>query len=158
MLKYANNDLYTIVLHFASRNLPYRNFPSATAQLMLATTPMATIIARTLPYLEWESEMNSRLRDLFDDYYHLSLLHRFRRIEVTSRWKLRGELTFNIVASSALRKKLNRKISGTYDSNIKCRRNSDDDNLTIRQSWKLHYVLNILTMKYSTTKIVIVDD
>ncbi|XP_031634259.1 uncharacterized protein LOC116347695 [Contarinia nasturtii] len=138
VLKYAHNDLHTIVLHFASRNLPYRNFPSATAQLMLAIAPMATMIARTLPYLEWGTEMNCRLRDLFDDYYQLSLLHRFRRIEVTSRWKLQGELIFNIVASSALRNKLNRNVSGSYDSNIKCRRSSDDDIFTIRDN--LEYV------------------
>lgn len=139
VLRYAHNDLNTIVLHFASRNLPYRNFPSATAQLMLAIAPMATMIARTLPYLEWETEMNCRLRDLFDDYYQLSLLHRLRRIKVTSKWHLQGDLTFNLVASSVLRNKLNRNVNGSYDSDISCRRSGDDDDIfTIRDN--LEYI------------------
>jgi len=88
VLKNTHNDLHTIVLHFASRNLSYRDYPSATAQLMLTIAPTATMIAKTLPYLEWMTDMNCRLRDLFDDYYQLALLHRFRRIKVTSIWNL----------------------------------------------------------------------
>lgn len=137
VLKNNHQDLQTIVLHFASRNLAYRNFPSATAQLMLAIAPIANMIAKTLPYLEWQTETNCRLRDLFEDYYQLSLLHRFRRIKVTSTWKFQGELTFNIVASSALRNKLNRNVS-KIDSNIRCRTSSDDDLFTIRD--ELEYV------------------
>lgn len=109
VLKYAHSDLHTIVLHFASRNLPYRDFPSAMAQLMLAIAPMATMIAKTLPYLELETEMSCRLRDLFDDYYQLSLLHRFRRIEVTSIWNLQEKSAFNTAASSLLRNKAESK-------------------------------------------------
>lgn len=79
ILEGAHEDLHAIVSQFASRNLHYHNFPSATAQLMLTVAPIATRIALTLPYLESETQMNCRLKDLLYDNFQLSLLHRFKK-------------------------------------------------------------------------------
>lgn len=140
VLKMAHNDIHNIVLHFASRDLAYRNYPSATAQLMLAIAPIATMIAKTLPYLESTTELNCRLRDLFDDYYQLSLLHRFERIKLTTSDNKQNELTFHIMISSILSDKPDWNNIGieSNESNINCQINSDDGLYTIRD--ELEYV------------------
>lgn len=63
-LENAHRDLFPIILHFSSQNLNYRSIPSVISQMMLTIAPVSSVIARSLPYLEQETDMNCRLRDL----------------------------------------------------------------------------------------------
>lgn len=56
MMESAHKDLRTIISEFASPNLHYQKYPSATSQLMLTAAPLVFMIARAWPYLEQETD------------------------------------------------------------------------------------------------------
>lgn len=61
LLETAHKSLNAIVVEFASEELYYRKFPSATSQVLLTIAPIASMIAQHVPYLEWQTDMNCKI-------------------------------------------------------------------------------------------------
>lgn len=115
-LENAHKDPYEIVLHFTSKELNYHLVPSVILQMMLTIAPESSVIARTLPYLETETDMNCRSRDMFIDNFRTLLYDHFKRIEVI------GDDDFihyhKLVARILV--KLNEKVSKPQRDFIRC--------------------------------------
>lgn len=104
----AHRELYQIVLELTSPKLNYRRFPSVISQIMLTITPVSSIIARSIPYLELESDMNCRLKDFFNDNFKSLLFDRLKKIDVIPKENF---LNFHKLASSTLKNDLNKIIA-----------------------------------------------
>lgn len=76
-MEYAQREMHEIIVEFALHKLPYRNFLSATAQLMLIMAPVAVNISHNLPYIKWETDISCKLRDLFDDLFSARFITSF---------------------------------------------------------------------------------
>lgn len=103
-ISFAHYGITSIVAQFSSRYLPYHDFPSATAQLMLTMTPIATMMSKALPHLEFETNTNCKLRDLFDDLFQIALLHRLQKIQTTLTSNPYESEIFNTVTAFTVKK------------------------------------------------------
>lgn len=126
-LESSHRDLYKMVLQLSSQNYGFRNFPSATSQLLLTIGPVATMISQHIPYLEWNTKVNFKLRNLFEDLFQHALLHRFQKIDIVCMRSSQCELHYNDLVSSTLKNKLDTSISKPERDYIRCSKYREGD-------------------------------
>lgn len=144
-LESAHRDLYKMVLQLSSRNYGFRNVPSATSQLLLTIAPVATMISQHIPYLEWNTKANCKLRNLFEDLFQHALLHRFQKIDIACIESLQCQLHYNDLVSSTLKNKLNTSILKPERDYIRCSKNREGD-FAIKDN--LEFIRNERTTTY----------
>lgn len=126
-LEASHRDLFKIVMQLSSRNYDFRKFPSATSQLLLQIAPITTMIAQQIPYLEWNTKANCKLRSLFEDLFRHAVLHRLQKVDLACVESSQCEFHYNDLISSTMKNELNVNISKPEQNYIRCSKNRKGD-------------------------------